>query len=643
MKAKTAFFYGKIPIVIVLLFVNFFCYSQSNSNENASIHQEYILICDTALHYAYSPQKLGTYVDKADSLRREYLLEDSWKFQLAKAWLFFSRKQYDSTLFILEKKAPDFPADTVSDNEYLMLYHLANLNRLMLRYSNAGDYYEKLKELAIRNNHTDYIYESLWGLESIAGSTQDYDLAKTYLDELLDLTKEDQSYGRFKTYQSYGRNAIKRDDHETGLEYLKRCVDLYELDTTKIPNPQYQLSWIYNQMGQVCGILGKTEECRDYYNKSVDLGKKIGYDKITSDSYANLGIHYFIQKEYQKAIASFDSCLAYLNESGDDRLRRISYYYLSSINDSLQDYKKAYSYQKLYAQFADSASQYKYRELYVQERTRFQTEQKEKELEILNINIRNNKIILYSLLSFAVLIIIIIFLLFRQFRLRSKQKLSLLEKQMAESKQEYLRKQMNPHFLFNTLNSIQFFMFNNDKLATNDYMSKFAMLIRKTLENSERDYTPIKDELDTLRLYIELEQLRFKNKFDFEIYIDPELDIIQQKIPTMIIHPFVENAINHGLHYLEKDGKLSIKIKLSDHENILCIVEDNGIGRKKAEEIKLRKNARHQSMGTSITKERLHILNKDSNKHLRVTFVDLYNDKNQASGTRVFIHLTTIV
>ncbi len=598
--------------------------------------------CDSALKYSFCNERLSKWIGIADSIRLGHNYENNWRLSVAKAWQLFRKAEYDSVAYMLDKEIKYMPADSSLVYQMSRAYHIAQLNKNLMRYSEASLSFEEMKVLAEKSGNIDYIAEAYWGLESIARITHDYELARQYLEKLMEALKGDSSYRIFRTYQYYAQNAIRRDDQFTARDYLKKCIGICKDSSIRIYNLPYELSWLYNQLGQVCNTLGNTKEGAHYYRESIVLSSKANMKQIMSDSYANLGIYYWKQEQYDSALFCLDQCLKHMTIPPDRNLLRISNYYLSAVYDSLGDYQKAYGYQKAYAAVLDSISNSEYRELYVQERTRFQTEQKDKELEVLAANIRMNKILLYSSIAFSALVIVIIVLLYRQNRLRSRQKLSQLQKQVSEARQEYLRKQMNPHFLFNTLNSIQYFMYNNDKIATNDYMSKFAMLIRKSLENSENTYTTIKDELDALKLYVELEQLRFKNKFNWELIVDEDIDVLQQKIPSMIIHPFVENAINHGLHFLSGNGKLRIELKQLDYRTIECVVEDNGIGREKAEEIKRLKSRNHQSMGTSMTRERLKILGDEFDHRLKVNYTDLFDANKRPIGTKVVIIMPVI-
>ena len=182
----------------------------------------------------------------------------------------------------------------------------------------------------------------------------------------------------------------------------------------------------------------------------------------------------------------------------------------------------------------------------------------------------------------------------------------------------------------------------NDKISSNNYMTKFASLIRKTLENSKHTEISIKEELDALHLYLELEELRFKEKFDWTIRVDEEIDTLAYKIPTMLIQPYVENAITHGLMNKENGkGFLHVELQLAK-DQIICTIEDNGIGRAKAMEIKQQKNNHHQSMGINITESRLRLVNELYGKNMKVVYTDLMDDNGDPAGTKVEINIPVI-
>lgn len=222
-------------------------------------------------------------------------------------------------------------------------------------------------------------------------------------------------------------------------------------------------------------------------------------------------------------------------------------------------------------------------------------------------------------------------------KMEQKRKINELEMQMAQLKQKTLQLQMNPHVIFNTLNSIQQYIINQDVNSAVSYLASFSRLMRRILNNSNERYVPLSDELDAVNLYLELESMRLGNRFSYEIVIDQELDVANVEIAPMIIQPFVENAIIHGLVPKKDDCALKIEVtKLSD-DKLLCVIEDNGVGREYSERMKEKTGSAHKSYGMSITRRRLEMLSKLSNDDFIVEIEDLYDDNNEAEGTRVNI------
>lgn len=222
---------------------------------------------------------------------------------------------------------------------------------------------------------------------------------------------------------------------------------------------------------------------------------------------------------------------------------------------------------------------------------------------------------------------------------RREQEKAALQQKMNDLEQMALRAQMNPHFIFNCLNSIQNFIINNNLEATNQYLTEFAYLIRQTLDNSEKGAISVATEIKYLSRYLQLEKMRFGNLFDYSIETDPRIDIESTKIPTMIMQPYVENCIRHGIRH-KRGGTGLIEIKfLQNKSGLLCIVQDNGIGREKAHEYKSNKHVEYQSKGMSLTADRINILNRQHAQQITIEVTDLKDEKQKALGTRVAIYI----
>jgi len=240
----------------------------------------------------------------------------------------------------------------------------------------------------------------------------------------------------------------------------------------------------------------------------------------------------------------------------------------------------------------------------------------------------------------VLLLAIAVYSLYR-YRLRlvkNKQELKWeYEKKLANVEMTALLAQMNPHFIFNSLNSIDSYIIRNESKQASEYLNNFARLMRLILQNSRSNYISLKDELIALELYLQMESLRFKNKFQYAIDVDEGLDTTSIVIPPMLIQPYIENAIWHGV--MTKSNGDTGKVELNIYkrkDSLYCIVSDNGIGRKKAAELREKKLNNHKrSMGMQITQDRIEIINKLYNLNTSVKIYDVENENGEAAGTRV--------
>lgn len=208
--------------------------------------------------------------------------------------------------------------------------------------------------------------------------------------------------------------------------------------------------------------------------------------------------------------------------------------------------------------------------------------------------------------------------------------------QLAELEMKALRAQINPHFIFNALNSIQSYYSQNDELKANHYMTSFALFIRLTLIHSQSHWLPLRQEIAMLRTYIELEQMRFKELFSFTIICGPGVEPAAISMPAMLIQPYVENAINHGLRYLKgRKGLLTLKF-IEQKDVLLCEVEDNGVGRGYAGNSAPPK---HISLGMKINRERIDTMNRMYDIDIRIAVVDKQTDSGTPEGTLITLFI----
>ena len=237
-------------------------------------------------------------------------------------------------------------------------------------------------------------------------------------------------------------------------------------------------------------------------------------------------------------------------------------------------------------------------------------------------------LILISVTWFAVTLRI------RHIRSRQEEERALIRK-MNETEHMALQAQMNPHFIFNCLNSIQHYIFDQDIFSANKYLTGFSKLIRATLHNSSRPFVPLEDEVRYLSTYLSLEKLRFKDKMDYSIEVAGDIDTSAVLIPPMLVQPYVENCMRHGLrHKIEGKGYIRISLHWTD-DKLIIVVEDNGIGREKAAGYKTIEHIEYQSRGITLTAERIGLINAIYDEAIGVEIVDLKDEEGHAKGTRV--------
>ena len=252
-----------------------------------------------------------------------------------------------------------------------------------------------------------------------------------------------------------------------------------------------------------------------------------------------------------------------------------------------------------------------------------------------------NALLLASVILLLLTIVVAVFINI-SIQAKKKKTESAFKQKIAESRIQSLRAQMNPHFIFNSLNSIENFMMQNEKRKASDYLHKFALLIRTILDSSRNEITSISLDMEALKLYIDLEQMRFNNKFCYKENIDPQLISGDYNVPSLLIQPYVENAIVHGIaHSDKKDLTLTVSATL-ENDYIKYVIEDNGIGRAQAQDYNKINKLHHKSVGLKITEDRIYLFNQNENANDHIKITDLYSADNSPLGTRVEVKIKVI-
>jgi len=506
-------------------------------------------------------------------------------------------------------------------------------------FSKAIEIYQKNMKMA-RDNGMENIYlESLNRLAEIYRSVGKIDESKKYYNSLFaESAAVHDTFWLTEALFRLGNISISIDSNfRLAQKYQSNCIRIAELakDTNRICWAMNHLAWNYY-------LMDEKDSSLVYYNRLIKLATKAKITGLITNSLGNIGTIYRDKKEYQKAEKYYQKSIdVALSTHNIENLRWI-HADVSDMYRSLGDYKLAYYHYVKYNHYNDSLNNLKFKQGLAEARMKFDVDQQQKELEVLTLKLTQQRYITYGFAAFIVFVIVVGLLVIRQARLTAKKRISEMNQRISEMTQANLRQQMNPHFIFNTLNSIQYYMYQHDKVATNNYLTKFSSLIRKILENSQHTSIPINDELEALTLYLELEKLRFKEKFSYRIDVGDEIDTLQYKIPTMLIQPYVENAICHGL--VTKDGSGFVNIAFSlEYDYIRCVIEDNGIGREAAMEIKKNRETNHNSLETRITESRLDLVNSLYGTSLKVLYDDLKDEHGDANGTRVEIHIPIMI
>ncbi|MGB5237938.1 MAG: tetratricopeptide repeat protein [Flavobacteriaceae bacterium] len=404
---------------------------------------------------------------------------------------------------------------------------------------------------------------------------------------------------RIRVVNNYGiaHVYVHLDMMEEALEKLESILPAAE----KLGDPEI-LSSVYIHMGWTLTRLKQLDKAKGYLDKGLDISRQ--YQLLANLEQVNSFLHdlWLEQGDYEKALNYYKASKSAEREISNDRDRRYVYDVISRSE--------------------------------VEKRSN-QIEMLAKENEIVKLRLRRNKNTLLVSALLLALFTIILYILYRQYQLKSDKKLLTLEQSM-------LRSQMNPHFLFNSLNSIKLYIINNETKNAVHYLNKFSKLIRKILEASSLKEIPLAEELETVELYMNIENIRFSNEIEFDIKVDEGIDPHIVKIPSLILQPFLENALWHGLSSKEGEKSVLVHVKNGEKGFIQIAITDNGVGREKAAELKESKVLKRKSVGIDITKERLDNFSKDYQNSFDVKIFDLFDDQGKASGTNVVLHIPTI-
>ncbi|RZK04182.1 MAG: tetratricopeptide repeat protein, partial [Flavobacterium sp.] len=435
------------------------------------------------------------------------------------------------------------------------------------------------------------------------------------------------------TTTNIGNIYLHQKNYAKALEYYRKAQQLFE----QYPN-QIGLGELYNNLGLYYKQTGNAQEALANYNKALAVFGSIENKFGISDSYYYMGEIYMEQKKYEEALVATNKALALAKELNVMEQVKNTEQRLSEIYDKLNRPLEALAHYKMFTIAKDSVSNNESIRNSVRAEMNFEFDKKEalqkkeqekKEMIYSEQTKRHQQQIGFVILS-ILLVVGIVFLFYN--RLQLKKTLT-LQKELAEYEQKALHLQMNPHFVFNCLGSISSFIVQNGTDSAIKYLSKFSKLMRLTLEYSKESLIPVDKEIESLQNYLELEQLRFNKKFEFNITKSNELED-DMALPPLLLQPFVENAIIHGLIPKKEKGYIDIDFSIEE-QSLVCKIIDNGIGFNKSKELKENLVSVHKSMALDITRKRLEMMEAMTTKTSNVEIEERIAPNGEIMGTIV--------
>ncbi len=541
--------------------------------------------------------------------------------------------EYDKALE-LRKKAIDIYKDHNKKSLVASGYTwIGSIYKSQSKFPEALEYY--LEALKIYEDEKDSVTIGfpLLDISSIYRQTNQYELAKQY------------SHKATKAFQKANNKLAEgvclyrlsliyhsEENYKKAIELLLEAKSIFE----KINN-NYFLNLTKAQLGSSYRYMGDFENAMIFFKEATPYFEQAGDKNLLASLIQNTGTVYLARKEYMKALEFMKrSDELYKELENVISMKAISVNFIN-IYAHLNMPDSAMKYTERYMELSDSIYNKQNSEAIAEMQTKYETEKKEK--EILTLSIENEKEKrkrnLYAL-SFGIFVLFVI-LLFLYLNNKKKKNDAILKLQISENDMKALRSQLNPHFMFNCLHSIQSLVNKNQTEIANKYIEDFASLTRLILENSPKSEILLSQEIDILTLFMELEKLSFQKPFEYSVDINSEINPNITYIPPLILQPFAENSIKHGFQNLNITGEIKIIVDKTP-TNLIVNIEDNGTGRKLNPEQSLLKPEKN-SMGLNIIRERLELISKTKDIKSSFLIEDIVDTTGKPIGTRVKIIL----
>lgn len=567
-------------------------------NNNQLIVQALIHIGNTYFNLRDMNQS-GVYFERAETLARETGYADGELLaRQNKSIYYIHSKRLQEAHDILQETIPKFKALNNLDR------YFDGLSFLYLYYSEVD--IAKAMELALKALEDARFYKLaepeaifLHCLGDSADKSKMLENAITYFSEAVPiLEKLGQDIPLVGNYQRLGGLYHRVENFEQSIYYYNKAIDLAErMGDNSI------LAYILSTCSEIMARHGETDTAIAYAKRGVELAKQTSADREVGQAYFYLGKVLLHTGHYHEAVEALNTSYELRKNSLKPNGMLATYSVLHRAYEKAEMYKEAYETLSKYTDLRlDMLTEERMKQTN-ELNTKYETERKEAELKELKI----------------------------------RQQQSELEK--AESELKAIKAQMNPHFIFNALNSIQEMFFIGDKRLANEHLGQFSQLTRQILKASGKQYVSLAEEVDMLDKYLSLEGLRFEKGFVYSIKCDiSEADDVM--IPPMLVQPYVENSIRHGLLHKKGDKSVEVLFEFNTVEKLLtCTITDNGVGRKVSAEINKKRTSLHQSFSTSANNKRLELLNQNLDKQIGVVYIDLEDENLQSTGTKVIINI----
>ena len=611
--------------------------------KNAALSKEYLDMALSLAQKINSAEILGWYYYDKWELKKAYDYFRSANNKEAEAdvaaWLCHEYSQsgkYDEDGFKYCQRAAELAnikkINTPSWGAYISSFTFETLSDMYLEvgdYDGALNYLRQAEKYAkLRNEDMD------WGLGRLFMHTGKYDSSVFYFERALTKAPEN----RFLVKHTGKANLLAKN-FDRAVQLLEKALSI--MQSPEFVNRKFPVNWkgaLHLELAEAYAGLNKRSPADGHYKTALENQRK-EYNRLTTGTNNNLGNYQtaynlmYIAQGLSKcfnALKSHDSAYWYLNKHNELKDSVHNRNTLWRLNMQLSNYKKTAE----------------------DERKTSQINLLNKDNQLKEQKLKQQGFLKNGLLIVIALLLLLAILVFRNLtlkrnndklqmqkdlevqRLESEKKQAELHQKAIELEMQALRAQMNPHFVFNCLSSINRMIMKNDSHAASDYLTRFSRLMRMVLITSQRHLVSLEDELQMLRLYLDMERLRFKDSFEYHIVFANTIDEGAVQVPPLLLQPFCENAIWHGL--MQKDGPGLLTVELRMEDNVLnCIITDNGIGREKARERKSKTAEKQRSMGLKITTERLALLNREKDLHTFYEIEDLKDENGSATGTKV--------